>query len=87
MNHMKTLSTLVTDRGQVSIPAEIRKQMKLEAGMRVVWKLADSGECSVSVAKAQKPQGARAMRGFASTFRSPRRTRDWMAELREGEVK
>lgn len=83
---MKTLSTLVTERGQISIPAEIRKQMKLEAGMRMVWTLADSGECLVSVAKAQKPRGARAMLGFASTFRSPRRTREWMAELREGET-
>ena len=83
---MKTLSTLVTERGQISIPSEIRKRMKLEAGMRVVWVLADSGECSVSIAKAHKPRGARAMLGFASTFRSPRRTREWMAELREGEM-
>ncbi|NLF84641.1 MAG: AbrB/MazE/SpoVT family DNA-binding domain-containing protein, partial [Lentisphaerae bacterium] len=29
---MKTLATLVTERGQVSIPAEIRKKMKLQAG-------------------------------------------------------
>jgi len=83
---MKTLSTVVTERGQVSIPAEIRKQMRLEPGMRVVWELNDSGTCSVSKAQEQKPRGARAMLGYAATFRKPRKTSDWMSELRDGEA-
>lgn len=84
---MKTMTTLVTERGQVSIPAEVRKRMKLKAGMRVSWTVSDSGDCSVSVAKPQKPRGARAMLGYAATFRKTRSTRQWMSELRDGEVR
>jgi AbrB family looped-hinge helix DNA binding protein len=83
---MKTMSTLVTERGQVSIPAEIRKRLSLAPGMRVSWSLSDSGDCVVSVAEAPKPRGARAMLGFGATFCDNRKTTaDWMAELREGE--
>jgi len=82
---MKTLATLVTERGQVSIPAEISKKMKLQAGQRILWELASSGECRITPAPTRQPQGARAMLGYASTFRRARRTREWMAELRGGE--
>jgi AbrB family looped-hinge helix DNA binding protein len=85
INGMKTLATIVTERGQVSIPAEIRKKMKLQAGQRILWELASSTECRITPAPARRPQGAGAMLGYASTFRRARRTREWMAELREGE--
>ena len=43
-------------------------------------------ELRVTVVEEGRPVGARAMRGFARRFRpQPRRTSDWMAELREGE--
>ena len=87
INFMKTMTTLVTQRGQVSIPAEIRRRMKIEAGMRLVWTVEDSGNCTVSAAKPLKPRGARAMLGYAATFRTSRPTREWMKELREGESK
>ena len=41
---MKTLATMVTERGQVSIPAEIRKKMKLKPGQRILWELTPDGE-------------------------------------------
>jgi|LFRM01.2.fsa_nt_gb AbrB family looped-hinge helix DNA binding protein len=87
IDFMKTMTTLVTERGQVSIPAEIRRRMKIEAGMRLVWKVGESGDCTVSAAKPLTPRGARAMLGYAATFRTPRPTREWMKELREGESK
>lgn len=83
--NMKTLATVVTERGQVSIPAEIRKQMKLLSGQRIVWELTSPTECKITLPPAKRPHGAVAMLGFASTFRRARRTKDWMAELREGE--
>jgi AbrB family looped-hinge helix DNA binding protein len=85
INGMKTLATIVTERGQVSIPAEIRKKMKLQAGQRILWELASNGGCRITPAPARRPQGARAMLGYASTFRRARRTREWMGEFREGE--
>ena len=36
---MKTLVTKVTDRGQTSIPAEIRASLALKPGMSIVWEL------------------------------------------------
>lgn len=82
---MKTLATVVTERGQVSVPAEIRKRMKLAAGQKVVWEMTSPTECRVTVAPAKRRAGAAAMLGYASTFRSTRRTQAWMGELREGD--
>lgn len=55
--------------------------------MRLVWTVGESGDCTVSAAKPLTPRGARAMLGYAATFRTPRPTREWMKELREGESK
>ena len=82
---MKTLETVITERGQVSVPAEIRKRMHLATGKRVLWEMTSPTECKISAVADQRCPGAVAMLGFASTFRSTRRTKSWVAELREGE--
>ena len=82
---MKTLETVITERGQVSVPAEIRKRMHLATGKRVLWEMTSPTECKISAVADRHCPGAVAMLGFASTFRSTRRTKSWMAELREGE--
>jgi AbrB family looped-hinge helix DNA binding protein len=84
---MKTLATMVTERGQVSIPAQIRKQLHLKAGQRVIWEPISDHACRIVAAPDRAAPGAVAMLGHASTFRTPRRTRAWMAELREGDTK
>ena len=40
---MKTLVTTVTERGQVSIPAEIRARLQIHPGTRVEWVLDRDG--------------------------------------------
>jgi len=82
---MKTLETVITERGQVSVPAEIRKRMHLSTGKKVLWEMTSPTECKVSVVAERHCPGAVSMLGFAATFRSTRRTKAWMAELREGE--
>ncbi len=78
--------TVVTDRGQVSIPAHLRKELALTKGQRLLWQKTGQRELRVVVLEPSPPQGAQAMRGFARRFRSePRTTGEWMAELREGE--
>jgi len=78
--------TVVTDRGQVSIPAELRRELELLPGRRLRWEKLTSAEMRVVVLPEDKPRGAQAMRGFARRFRDqPRTTADWMRELREGE--
>ncbi len=82
---MKTLATTVTERGQISIPAKIRKDLRLKPGARLAWREVSDHECIVTVVAESDGPGAVAMLGFAKQFREPRRTSDWMAELREGE--
>ena len=78
--------TVVTDRGQVSIPAHLRKELALTKGQRLLWQKTGKRELKVVVLESPAPRGAQAMRGFARRFRTEARTTaDWMAELREGE--
>lgn len=82
----KTEVTVVTERGQVSIPADLRRELDLTPGRHLRWERVNSRELRVVVLPQGEPAGARAMLGFARRMREvPRRTEDWMRELREGE--
>lgn len=83
---MKTLVTKVTERGQVSIPASIREQMQMEPGTSLLWNTgADHYTCIVTIVRKPRRKGAKAMLGYANSFRKTRTTASWMRELREGE--
>jgi bifunctional DNA-binding transcriptional regulator/antitoxin component of YhaV-PrlF toxin-antitoxin module len=78
--------TIVTERGQVSIPARLREELAIHKGRRLLWQKAGEREIRLVVLEPDKPRGAVAMLGFARRFRPRRRrTADWMKELREGE--
>lgn len=77
--------SVVTDRGQVSIPANLRQELRIEKGQRLLWEKAGEHEIRIQIIEEAAPRGARAMLGFARRFRPTRRTQDWMDELREGE--
>jgi AbrB family looped-hinge helix DNA binding protein len=78
--------TTVTDRGQTSIPAELRRELKLVKGQRLLWERVGDRELRVRVLEEGPPRGAEAMRGFARRFRrEARSSADWMSQLREGE--
>lgn len=78
-------STL-TERGQVSVPARLRKAMKLRPGQRFRWERVSDCEMRVSV-EAAAVHGPLAVLGYARKLRpgAARRTSAWMRELREGE--
>jgi AbrB family looped-hinge helix DNA binding protein len=84
---MNAQTTVVTERGQVSIPAAIRKALGLKPGQPLIWEKVSDRECLVRVPSKKKPLGAKAMLGFAAAFRGEkgRPTDEVMAELREGE--
>jgi len=82
---MKTLTTCITERGQISIPSEIRTQLNWSPGKRLHWEVTAEDECKLCAPTPTKRVGAMAMRGFAATFRKTRTTAEWMKELREGE--
>ncbi len=78
--------TIVTDRGQVSIPAHLRRELSLHKGDRLVWQRVGDRELRVLVLEEPAPRGPHAMLGFARRLRpEARTTKDWMRELREGE--
>lgn len=78
--------TIVTDRGQVSIPATLRRELGLTQGKRMAWERVSEDELRVRVLPDQAAPGASSVLGFARRFRKqPRGTAEWMAEIREGE--
>ncbi len=77
--------SVITERGQVSIPAQLRKELALAKGQRLLWEKTGEHEIKVTVLPEPERRGAMAMLGFARRFRPTRLTEDWMAELREGE--
>jgi AbrB family looped-hinge helix DNA binding protein len=77
-------STL-TERGQISLPAELRRALRLRPGQKLQFEAVSDREFRVFTPAAATP-GPLAALGYARRLRSkPRRTRDWMKELREGE--
>lgn len=79
-------STL-TERGQISIPASLRKAMNLRSGQRLKFTPVSDHEFRV-ITQNDSPPGPMAMLGYARKIRvgPSRRTSDWMRELREGEA-
>ena len=84
-----TLITVLTERGQVSVPAAIRKRAKLMPGQRLRWQQVAPDTFSITVEQPpkRKPSALNAI-GFANAFSAgniPARTDDVMRELRAGE--
>jgi AbrB family looped-hinge helix DNA binding protein len=77
----------LTERGQISVPAALRKKMGLRAGQRLKFAAVSEREFRV-FAENDAPPGPMAMRGYARKLRGgpTRRTSAWMKELREGEA-
>jgi bifunctional DNA-binding transcriptional regulator/antitoxin component of YhaV-PrlF toxin-antitoxin module len=82
---MNRMETMLTERGQTSIPAPVRKHMRLTPGVKLRWQELSEHECRVIVQCRERGPGARAMLGYAKSFRKSRPTREWMIELRGGE--
>ena len=76
----------LTERGQISVPAELRKTMNLRPGQRFKFAVVSDHEFRVFTEN-EAPAGPLAMLGYARKLRAGpgRRTSDWMKELREGE--
>lgn len=81
--------TTVTERGQVSVPASIRRAMAIEPGQELVWRKVSENEVCVQVIRPQKVQSAKRVIGAAKKLHEargwPTRTDEWMRVLREAE--
>jgi AbrB family looped-hinge helix DNA binding protein len=77
----------ITERGQISIPAQIRREMHLEPGQVVVFERISATECRfiIEPRRVIKPDPLAAI-GFAQRHGLPvMSTKKWMSLLREGE--
>ena len=86
---MTTTTTRVTDRGQISIPASLRASLNLAPGSALAWSLSADGTALLAVPVqpvAPRARSARDLLGWARKHHAPRRTADWMAELRDAET-
>jgi AbrB family looped-hinge helix DNA binding protein len=81
------VKTTITERGQVSIPAELRREMHLAPGQTIIWERVSATECRVIVPPTPEvkadPVGAL---NFAKEYGlETMPTEQWMKILREGE--
>jgi AbrB family looped-hinge helix DNA binding protein len=86
---MKGVLTTLTERGQVSMPASLRKQLHLKPGQPLLWERVSDDECRVRIVRHRRAGAAKSMRGFMKRFQAgsglPATTGGWMKLLREGE--
>jgi AbrB family looped-hinge helix DNA binding protein len=87
MPPMRAMKCTVTERGQVSVPAALRKALGLKPGQKLVWEKVSDRECRVFVARRSKPAGPVAVLGRAKKGRTmgPKTTQEWITLLRAGE--
>ena len=79
--------TILTKRGQISVPAHLRHDLGLKQGQRFLWEKVGEHELRLRLLEEPGAKGATQMLGFARRFRSERRsTADWMRELRAGDA-
>ena len=82
---MKTHVTTLTERGQISIPADFRAELGLHPGDKLLWSANGDRTLLLTTVEIPKRKGAMAMLGYAKTFRETMSTAEWMKILREGE--
>lgn len=83
---MSTGICRLTERGQVSFPAALRRKMELRPGQRLRWEAVSATEVRIVVEPEVRPDPQKAL-GYGRRIRGrePRRTAEWMRELRGGE--
>ncbi|MGF1483732.1 MAG: AbrB/MazE/SpoVT family DNA-binding domain-containing protein [Opitutales bacterium] len=83
---MKTNICTLTERGQVSVPSDLRKAMGLRPGQKLRWEQVSETELRICLEKSGKADPRKALGYGHKVLGQPCRTTEaWMRELREGE--
>ena len=77
--------TTLTERGQISIPADFRADLGLQPGQKLLWIASGDHALLLTVCETPKRKSFMEALGYARTFRETKSTAEWMKELREGE--
>lgn len=83
---MESEVCVLTKRGQVSLPAALRRNLGLRTGQKLRWERVSDRELRVTVESPAVADPVQAL-GFGPKVRgtAARRTDEWMREMREGE--
>jgi bifunctional DNA-binding transcriptional regulator/antitoxin component of YhaV-PrlF toxin-antitoxin module len=78
-------TSTLTERGQISVPAALRKAMRLRTGQVFKWERITDRELRL-VVEPEATASPMSVLGYARKLRrASRSTQSWMRELREGE--
>lgn len=79
--------TTLTERGQVSMPAALRKKLGIRPGQSLMWKMISDTECRVVIVRKPVDRRGHSVRGCMKRFQTgmPATTSGWMDLLREGD--
>ena len=80
----------ITKRGQVTIPAVLRREMHLTRGQTIIWEKVSATECRIYVQplaemKRVKPDPVAALKFAAEHGLQTMSSAEWLRVLREGE--
>ena len=81
------MKTTITERGQISIPAQLRREMNLKPGQTILWEKLSVNECRLIIEPRTviKPDPLGALNFASEHGLAQRRSDEVLAELREGE--
>lgn len=82
---MKTHITTLTERGQISIPADFRAELGLKPGDKLLWSTSGDKTLLITTVEVPKRKSFKSAIGYAKSFRKTMSTAEWMKILREGE--
>jgi len=89
MGMKNELTTVLTERGQISVPVRIRRRLNLKTGQRLLWQPVSESTLTLTVLPDVEPiPGPLKVLGWAKRFARGNAlpgTDDAMRELREGE--
>ena len=76
-----SLYSKISVRGQVSVPVDICRALGVQPGDSLCWSInPENTMAQVTRIQPAPPDGAKAMLGFAKTFRKPLPSTTWYAE-------
>ena len=75
--------TMLTDRGQLQVPAWVREQLELQPGQRFAWRVLADGDVSLHIIRPAAVERRRRWRAYVNASQS---SDALLAEAREGEA-
>ena len=78
--------TILTDRGQLQVPAWVRERLALQPGQRFAWSVLPDGDLQVHVVRQEAAARRTQWRAYARTTQGDRTSDEILAEMREADA-